>query len=577
MYTTAKNVQIIIALLKKHQIKTLVLSPGGTNSPFVRGVQDDEFFNCYSVVDERSAAYFAIGLSLRKKEPVVICCTSAQATRNYMPGLTEAFYKHVPILAITFSKHPQYTYQGYMQAPDQTSIPKDAVKKTFALPYVTNQHDFLQCSRMVNEALLELNHYAPGPVQLNVPMLDDELGIDDTELLPDVKEIRLYREKDLEGLQIKGKKVLIVVGENSQLKYSDFDYFLQSHNAAIYVNHLSNIKGERTVWGNLLLSCISQKFFDTNLCPDILITCGGQTGDYPLYHKLAESNCNYEHWSVNSDGSILDTYDHLTKVFECDPSHFFSYLCDGDVCDEYFKTWQSYNLRLKRDVSLPLSNIYIAQQMTPKIPEGSIVNFAILNSLRSWSLFEFKNQVDCNSNVAAFGIDGGMSTFIGQSVTTERLCFYITGDLAFYYDMNSLAIKYLNNNVRIILINNNGGIEFKLWGSEESKRNTDRYIAAANHFKSAEGWAKTCGFDYISIETKEEFDSQVSKLCRSSNNPILMEVNLPDIDEALAYAKILSCNSGIINPSKKTILRNAIVDVIGEDTFLYVKGVIGRN
>lgn len=575
MYTTAKNVQIIIALLKKHHIKTLVLSPGGTNSPLVRGVQDDEFFICYSVVDERSAAYFAIGLSLSLKEPVAICCTSAQATRNFMPGLTEAFYKHVPILAITFSKHPQYTYQGYMQAPDQTSMPRDAVKKTFALPYVSNQHDFLHCSRMVNEALLELNHHAPGPVQLNVPMLDYELGIDDTEFLPDVKVIRRYSEKDFEKVKFEEKRIMIVVGENSQLKYADFEPFLKSHNAIIYVNHLSNIRGDRAVWGNLLFSCISQQFFDEHLCPDILITCGGQTGDYPLYHKLAESSRKYEHWSLNTDGSILDTYDHLTMVFECESSHFFNYLSEGDASyNEYYETWRSYIAKLKKDVSLPLSNLYIAQQMTQMIPEGSIVNFAILNSLRTWSLFEFLNNVNCNSNVAAFGIDGGMSSFLGQSVTTDNLCFYITGDLAFYYDMNSLAIKYIGNNVRIILVNNNGGIEFKLWGTEEENKQTDRYIAAANHFSNAEGWAKTCGFEYVSINSKDEFDKYAKKIVAISKRPVLMEVFVSDINESKAAIQILQENSIIINPGKRSLIKNIVKSIIGENAYKSIREVL---
>ena len=134
MYTIAKNVQIVIALLKAHNIKKIVINPGGTNPALIRGVQDDDFFECYSIVDERSALYFAIGMYLETGDTIAICCTSAQATRNFIPGLTEAYYKHVPILAITFSKHPHYTYQEYMQAPDQTSLPKDAVKKSFALP-----------------------------------------------------------------------------------------------------------------------------------------------------------------------------------------------------------------------------------------------------------------------------------------------------------------------------------------------------------------------------------------------------------------------------------------------------------
>ena len=125
-----KNIDIVIQLLKKNGLNQIVISPGGTNIAFIDKVQDDPFFTCYSVVDERSAMYFAIGLYLQTGKPVVTSCTSAQATRNYIPGLTEAFYKKVPILAITMAKHPRFTYQEYMQAPDQTSLPKDCVKNS---------------------------------------------------------------------------------------------------------------------------------------------------------------------------------------------------------------------------------------------------------------------------------------------------------------------------------------------------------------------------------------------------------------------------------------------------------------
>ena len=137
-YKNLENVEIIVKLLKEKNIRDLIISPGGTNIPIIKAVQDDQFFRCYSIVDERSAAYAAIGVYLQRKSPVALICTSAQATRNYIPGLTEAYYKRIPVLAITMEKHPRFKYQEYMQAPDQTSLPKDSVKKTFELPYISD-------------------------------------------------------------------------------------------------------------------------------------------------------------------------------------------------------------------------------------------------------------------------------------------------------------------------------------------------------------------------------------------------------------------------------------------------------
>ncbi len=539
MYTIAKNVQIVIALLKGHGINQLVLNPGGTNAAFIRGVQDDPFFHCYSIVDERSALYFAIGLYLSTGSTVAVCCTSAQATRNFIPGLTEAFYKHVPILAITFSKHPRYTYQDYMQAPDQTSLPRDAVRATYSLPYISNEQDVLFCERLVNEAILDLTHHEPAPVQLNVPMLDTELTTDIDVSLPSVKVIQRYSLKEIGEFDTNNKRILIVVGENRGIRDNALVEFSNKSNSVIYVNHLSNLRNDYTVFGNRLLSSISQEYFDERLCPDILITIGGQTGDYPLFHKLSGSKRNFEHWRISPQGNVVDTYDHLTRVVETEVEEFFSHIRNIENEGGYLVTWKNAINELSKTVDIPLSAAFVAQQMCEKIPVNSYVNFSILNSLRTWNLFPIKNKVKCFCNVGAFGIDGCLSTFLGQSVCVDELCFMFIGDLSFFYDMNSLGIKYIKNNVRIILINNNGGIEFKLGGDKDKNKVIDNYIAAANHFKNAEGWSETNGFDYCKITTKEQLLNKVEILVSESTKPILCEVFTTDLDEAFAYKALV--------------------------------------
>lgn len=542
MYTIATNVQLIIALLKEHGINHLVLNPGGTNAAFVRGVQNDSFFKCHSIVDERSAMYFAIGLYLATGTPVATCCTSAQATRNYIPGLTEAFYKRVPILAITFSKHPKFTYQEYMQAPDQTSLPKDSVKSSFSLPYISNRQDRLLCERLINEAILELTHRDCGPIQLNVPMLDTELTQDGVKTLPSPKKIvRIYKD-EIDSIDLSEKKILIAIGENCKYDKNSLEYFSNNENVAIYVNNISNYRGQYSFFGNHLLSTITQKEFDTVFCPDILITIGGQTGDYPLFHKLSESKRCYEHWRVSPSGEVIDTYDHLTRVYECKCDDFFRKSKQKEVFHDYYQTWNKGVLSIKIDIELPLSNALIAQQLHAKIPSGSVMHFAILNSLRIWNLFPLKNDVKCFSNVAAFGIDGCMSTFIGQSVMTDTLCYLVTGDLAFFYDMNALGIKYIKSNIRIILINNNGGIEFKLGGDAHKNKQIDRYIAASGHFRNAEGWAKTNRFAYYAIRDISQINELSSVLTNPSQDPIFVEVFTTDINESTAYSLLVNNN-----------------------------------
>ncbi|MCF2738868.1 thiamine pyrophosphate-binding protein, partial [Bacteroides caecigallinarum] len=257
MYTILENARIVISLLKKHNIRHIVLSPGGSNIPITQGVQNDSFFKCYSVVDERSAMYFAIGLYLQTGEIIATSCTSAQATRNYVPGLTEAYYKHVPILAITMSKHPMYLSQDYMQCPIQTSLPIDSVKKSFSLPCINSIEDRYQCIRTTNEAILELTHNGKGPVQLNIEELDSQTWKFDKNLktLPDVRCIkRFYSTSNLDN-ELNGKKVMLLIGEHlpfSSQEQDSISRFCKKHNVLVYTNHISNFKNDYSLNGNIV-------------------------------------------------------------------------------------------------------------------------------------------------------------------------------------------------------------------------------------------------------------------------------------------------------------------------------------
>lgn len=215
MYTIQENVRIVISLLKQNNVRHIVVSPGGTNIPISQAVQEDPFFKCYSVPDERSAMYFAIGLHLQTGEVIATSCTSAQATRNYVPGLTEAFYKHAPILAITTAKLERFQYQGYMQAPDQCSLPKDSVKKTFDLPPITDENTRLQCYHDAKEAILEATHGNSGPIQLNIRIVDTQQGKFEDIQLPTIRPLNRYMAWDeWPSSETADKKILVVVGEH---------------------------------------------------------------------------------------------------------------------------------------------------------------------------------------------------------------------------------------------------------------------------------------------------------------------------------------------------------------------------
>lgn len=541
-YTILENARIVIALLKAHNIRHIVLSPGGSNIPIVSGVQDDPFFSCYSVVDERSAMYMAIGLFLETGERIATVCTSAQATRNYIPGLTEAYYKRVPILAITMSKHPRFLGQEYMQCPIQTSLPVDAVKKSFSLPKIQSVEDRDLCVRVVNEAILELTHNSFGPVQLNIEALDSETWVLDKDLeLPIVRTIKRYQIHDvLDEGELTGKRIMLLIGEHCRFTIKEkeaIEVFCESHNLMVYTNHLSNYCGKYSLNALPVLVGASYDHFVKDLCPDIVIVIGGITGDYDILNRLLKlPETSLEVWRVNEDGSVIDTYSKLTRVYQMGIADFCArYSNVKENTHEYYNLWDDSYQQLEVDsVQLPFSNVYAAQQLHCIIPQHSRMHFAILNSLRSWMFFDIDESIEAFSNVGAFGIDGGMSTMLGQSYATDELCFLVIGDLAFYYDMNSLGNRHIKNNVRILLVNNNGGVEFKI-NTIHEEIDVSRYISADNHFKTAKSWAEENGFLYLSAKTKDEFSEISSQFVSLSNRPILFEVfTLPnDEREAL--------------------------------------------
>lgn len=584
MITILENARIVISLLKAHNIRYVVASPGGSNIPIVEAVQQDPFFKVYSVVDERSAMYFAIGLYLQTGEIIATSCTSAQATRNYIPGLTEAFYKHVPILAITMSKHPVYVRQDYMQCPIQTSLPEDAVKKSYSLPYIHDDNDRTICVRTVNEAILELTHHGKGPVQLDIQELDSETWcFSNSAVIPQCRVINRYGVEDEWDLQLENKKIMLLIGEHrpfAEREVKAIDKFSKLFNVFVYADNIANYHGEFALQPYMISSKSTQDAFMEIFKPDIVITIGGILGEYGIFSKLFNApEGSIDHWRVAEDGNVVDTFKKLTKIFECSIDYFLERVSQGKtlvVDHPYYEVWKSYYDKINHDIELPLSNLFVAQQLYKDIPEGSTLNFAILNSFRSWLCFPTKSNINCSCPVAAYGIDGGMSIFFGESVETDRLSFFITGDLAYLYDLNSMAIRHIKNNVRILLVNNNGGMEFK-FGNLVNKFNVGKYVAADNHFRNAKGWSETNGFKYVAINSKEDLLKNRHVLFEKSDKPIIFEV-FTTPDQEREASKLLSEANLILSRSERLThnFKDCVKNILGEKGMKVARNILNK-
>jgi 2-succinyl-5-enolpyruvyl-6-hydroxy-3-cyclohexene-1-carboxylate synthase len=560
-YTDEKNTQVLIALLKAHGIRKVIASPGTTNVTLVGSMQSDSFFEMYSSVDERSAAYMACGLAAESYEPVIICCTGATASRNYFSGLTEAYYRKLPVLAITATQAISKVGHHIAQIIDRSSLPNDVVKLSVTLPIVKDDDDLWECELKANKAILELFRHGGGPVHINNPTT--YIRSFNTKDLPAVRRIKRINLSDDFPKFPSGKVAIFLASHKTMSKEETqaIDLFCASKNAIVLCDHTSNYKGNYRILFSLV-TC--QEMLDyTSIRPDILIHIGEVSGDYFSISLAAAAK---EVWRVNEDGEIRDTFRKLSYVFEMPEINFFThYGADStNNTDSYLRLCLSKTKELQKSIpDLPFSNIWIAGKMADSIPENSVIHFGILNSLRSWNFFEIPQSITSSSNVGGFGIDGGLSSLIGASLTShDKLYFGIFGDLSFFYDMNSIGNRHLGNNLRILLINNGKGNEFKFNGNIGSQfgDDTDEYIAAARHFGNksktlVKNYIENLGFTYISASNKSEFNNVYEQFLNKNitDKSIFFEAFVESSNDVLALNKITGIETNFKGQTKKLV------------------------
>lgn len=582
MYSSEKNVRILLSLLKEHGVKKMVLSPGSANASFVASAQYDGEFELYSSVDERSAAYIACGLAEESAEPVVICCTGATASRNYMPGLTEAYYRKLPIIAITATRPIAWIGQNRDQLIDRSVIPNDIAVKSVHLPVVQNEQDEWECNLKVNDALLETRRNGGGPVHIN---LTTSYSLDfSIQKLPKERVIRRYYENSVLPTITKGN-IAIFVGAHSiwnEKLVTAVDSFCEKYDAVVLYDQTSNYVGK---YG------IPCGMFNITGYPnykvDLLIHIGNISASWPVSSP--------EVWRVSIDGEIRDTYQHLTNVFEMNEICFFEAYGENTVekkTGQYEKWHKAYcNLRnALENTELPYSSMWIAENMHDKMPLNSVIHFGILNSLRCWNCFDLNQSICGYSNTGGFGIDGGVSSLIGASLASPKKLYYgIFGDLAFFYDMNSLGNRHISSNIRIMVVNNGLGGEFKNSLGNVQKAGlgdfANDYISAYGHYGNEsrtllKHYAQDLGFKYFSANNKDQFLNNIDYFVAAehSDKPMLFEVFLDDHEDVSSIDFLKKIGSlSTESQSILSVTKKMAQSLIGESNIQKIQKVIHKN
>lgn len=566
-YTNARNVQIVIALMKAHGVKKVVASPGATDLAIVASLQQDPYFEMYSSIDERSAAYMACGMAAESGEPVAITCTGATSSRNYMPGLTEAYYRQLPILAITCSRSNANIGHYVDQVTDRTQLPSDVVMESVQAQSIHCPEDEWDVMVKVNKAMIGLTRNGGGPTHINlVTASSSNFAV--KEIAP-VRMISLYLKED-NFPEVPQGKVGIFVGAHE--KWSDeltaaVDNFCEVYNAMVICDPTSNYKGKYRILMPLLCEQAKEEVGGEQL--DLMIQIGFVSS---MLFKKAKVM-----WRVAKDGVVRDTFRKTNSIFQMSELDFFTKIVEGKdkrentVYPEYKERYESLLHSLPE---LPFSNIWVAQQLSGQLPENSVLHLGIRNSLRSWGYFDIPNSVLSYCNTGGFGIDGGISSLIGASMVNQQSLFYgVFGDLLFFYDMNSLGNRDIKPNLRIIVINNGLGQEFKnvsFPGSLLLGEDIDKFTAAKGHFASqsktlVKDYVENLGFEYLTASNKEEFAKVYKRFITKevTERPMLFEIftNTKDETEAHHLTTSIELKSKVIRKVHDTLMKPELLAV----------------
>ncbi|HIY88909.1 MAG TPA: 2-succinyl-5-enolpyruvyl-6-hydroxy-3-cyclohexene-1-carboxylic-acid synthase [Candidatus Bacteroides pullicola] len=522
MFTDKKNVLQLAALLAAHGIRKIVLCPGSRDIPLVRTFSAmQEVFTCYAVTDERSAGFFALGLSLNDHRPAAVCCTSGSALLNLHPAVAEAFYRQVPLVVISADRPTAWIGQMDGQTLPQPGVFGPLVRKSISLPEVRSKEDEWHCNRLINEALLETCHHGRGPVHINVPISEPFFDCP-VESLPAARVIT-RKDNHFEELAARLRQFprrMLLIGQGNPgeaLPPGLEDTFI------CFASHPANHPGAAIRNVEPLLSALSPETKQA-MRPDLVITCGGHI----LSKRLKQYLRSYppkEHWHIAPSGEVADLFGALTVLVEAEPADFFRQVlpAPSEETVDYARRWTSLSAAIPSP-AFPYSEMGAIGEVIRRLPTPCALHLANSSVVRYAQLFPLPDGVEVLSNRGTNGIEGSLSAAVGYAAASDKLNFVFIGDLSFFYDMNALWNPHGGKNLRILLLNNGGG---EIFNALPGLRLTDenRRFVLGTHQTSAQGWAVDSGFEYLSARNAGELATLLPRFTApDTTRPMLLEV-----------------------------------------------------
>lgn len=557
MYSDKENINILTSLLVSYGVRHIVVCPGSRNAPLVHNFDVSPDITTHAVTDERSAAFFALGLRLRLRQPVAVCVTSGSALLNTMPGAAEATYQHEGIIIISADRP-----QAWIGQLDGQTMPQHGALGTFASPSVSlpephNDTERWLCRRLICEAMIA-NTCPPFPsVHINVPVSEPLFGFS-TPCLPEIPPVGIADLDDQNGREtlrriLEGKRRLMVISGQTYDNTAAGLLMDKASGCVFVAEWLSPYGRVRHIDEILRTTCAEEL---DNMRPDCIVYIGGHTVSKRLRHYMRSLDSRTMFITVSDDGMLHDVSQHTTLVVKATAGDFMRMICDGAICPDadmdFVRRWHDMDNMAARRISAscpPYSQMLAIRRLEENIDNSKdIVCYANSLSVRAGMMYASAYRY-CNRGLN--GIEGTLSMAAGMAagakeegmtagnMTAAQNVYCVIGDLSFFYDSNALWIQELAGNMRIMLINNQRGAIFgMLPGLDRSPAH--KPLIAAGHNATAEGICSQYGMEYYRTTDTPSLEEGIRLLTSGVHDrPVVLEV-LTDADtDADAYSKAL--------------------------------------
>lgn len=562
MKTTDKNTcRFLIDLLVEHGVTDAVISPGSRNTPLIIAANRHEGLSTHVVIDERCAAFIGLGIALQTGRPVALICTSGTAVLNYAPALAEAYYRQIPLIAISADRPAEWIDQDDSQTIRQNGVLNNIVKGSFDI-YGENSDKVhsIFATRAINDALALAKKGPKGPVHINV-RLDEPLStlaeIPSSHALK-IEHIHnansgLNEQQYAELSQIlTNKKIMVIAGFGSgNPKLIDaLDVFSKKTGAVVFHEAQSNIHLDNSVAHIDTTISILTNNEKTDLQPDVVISFGGAILSRFVKQYLRQSSTKIEHWHISESTHAIDCYLALSKRIECDVTAFFNGLsktCDvKNIHSDYIDRWkEKSNIAEFRTNKFfnecNWSDFYAIGRIMALAPKEWHLHFSNGTAIRYAQLFDYSkfSQIECNRGVS--GIDGCTSTAIGAHIHYKGTTLLVSGDMSAQYDMGALATTEISPRFKMAVLNNGGGGIFRFIKSTSRLDECEHFFAADVRLPLKE-LANAFGFAYFEVSDKNEFDEEFPQFVAEASKPAIINIITPPQESADTIKRFFNSN-----------------------------------